>query len=267
MDYKDIIGKLWGDYSRKNPSVNKIHSLLQAEDEQVVNDHIALRTFDLPLINKEKLSKIFLECGYVERGEYFFEEKKLKASHYEHSNDHLAPKIFISELITNEFSPLVRQVAHDIEQAVANRRIGADDIVYAQNLWMPLSFEMYESLRKESEYAAWLYVYGFRANHFTVFINALKKYNSVEKMNQFLIKNGFTLNSSGGVIKGNEKELLKQSSILADEIEVDFMEGKKIIPCCYYEFAQRYVHKNGKLFTGFIAKSADKIFESTNFRK
>lgn len=237
MNYKEVLEKLWVDYSQKNPSVNKIHSLLQAEGEQVVNDHIALRTFDLPFINKEKLSRIFLKCGYVVKGEYFFEEKKLKASHYEHSNDDFAPKIFISELITNEFSPLVRQVAHEIELAVVNQPIGNDDLIYAQNLWSPLSFEIYEALRKESEYAAWLYVYGFRANHFTVFINTLKKYNSIEKLNQFLIKNGFTLNSSGGVIKGNEKELLKQSSILADEIEVDFKEGKNIIPCCYYEFA------------------------------
>jgi hypothetical protein len=47
-------------------------------------------------------------------------------------------------------------------------------------------------------------------------------------------------------------------------IEVDFTEGKKEIPGCYYEFARRYPDQSGKLYSGFIAKSADKIFESTD---
>ena len=47
---------------------------------------------------------------------------------------------------------------------------------------------------------------------------------------------------------------------------VGFAEGSKEVPCCYYEFAERFRMPDGKLFSGFIAKSADKIFESTNSR-
>ncbi|MEJ2595547.1 MAG: DUF1338 domain-containing protein, partial [bacterium] len=36
------------------------------------------------------------------------------------------------------------------------------------------------------------------------------------------------------------------------------------IPSCYYEFARRYPDASGKLYGGFIAKSADKIFEITD---
>jgi hypothetical protein len=46
-----------------------------------------------------------------------------------------------------------------------------------------------------------------------------------------------------------------------------FTEGEFDIPGCYYEFARRYPDADGKLYSGFIAKSADKIFESTNFYK
>ncbi len=74
---------------------------------------------------------------------------------------------------------------------------------------------------------------------------------------------GFTLNSSGGEIKGSPSLLLEQSSILADIMPVEFEEGTKEITTCYYEFAYRYPKANGELFTGFIANSADKIFEST----
>ncbi|MGL4837356.1 MAG: DUF1338 domain-containing protein, partial [Shewanella sp.] len=38
-------------------------------------------------------------------------------------------------------------------------------------------------------------------------------------------------------------------------------------PSCFYEFALRYPKANGELYTGFVAASADKIFESTNVNK
>ena len=75
------------------------------------------------------------------------------------------------------------------------------------------------------------------------------------------------LNDAGGEIQGNPEELLEQSSIKAGIISVKFREGIFEIPGCYYEFARRYPDTDGKLYSGFIAKSADKIFESTNFYK
>jgi hypothetical protein len=132
---------------------------------------------------------------------------------------------------------------------------------------MTPSYEIYNRLREESEYAGWLYVNGFRANHFTVSINSLKKYNTIEKTNQFVKDNGFRMNASGGEIKGTPEELLQQSSTMSENIPLRFQEGIFEIPGCYYEFAIRYPDKDGKLYSGFIAKSADKIFESTDFKK
>ena len=122
-------------------------------------------------------------------------------------------------------------------------------------------------LREASEYAAWVYSYGYRANHFTISINHLKQYDTIEKVNSFVKENGFQLNTSGGEIKGTPEQLLEQSSTLADRVKVNFSEGEFEIPSCYYEFARRYRDADGKLFSGFIAGSADKIFESTDYRK
>ena len=58
--------------------------------------------------------------------------------------------------------------------------------------------------------------------------------------------------------------LLEQSSTMADKVVVSFTDGDAEIPSCFYEFARRYPMENGKLYTGFVAASADKIFESTN---
>ena len=122
-------------------------------------------------------------------------------------------------------------------------------------------------LSEESEYAAWFYVFGFRANHFTVSINALKKYNDIHRVNDLLTKNGFVLNTSGGEIKGTPADLVQQSSTLADSVNVKFIEGSFEVPCCYYEFAQRFPDSEGHLYNGFVAKSADRIFESTDFNR
>ena len=73
------------------------------------------------------------------------------------------------------------------------------------------------------------------------------------------------MNDAGGEIKGTPAELLEQSSIKSEMVPVDFKEGTHEIPGCYYEFARRYPDSDGKIYSGFIAKSADKIFESTNF--
>jgi hypothetical protein len=75
------------------------------------------------------------------------------------------------------------------------------------------------------------------------------------------------MNTSGGEIKGIPQQLLEQSSILADRIPVEFIESTKEITSCYYEFAYRHPMQNGILYSGFIANSADKIFESTDMLK
>ena len=51
---------------------------------------------------------------------------------------------------------------------------------------------------------------------------------------------------------------------MADKVKVQFTELDTEVPSCYYEFAKRYPDTNGKLYQGFVSKSADKIFESTN---
>jgi len=261
-----IFDKLWQDYLQQNPEARSIFDLLTAEGENVQNDHIAFRTFDDPRINVDVLAKPFLEAGYEFAGDYVFEEKKLYAKHYEHKTDTQAPRIFISQLETAKFSEFLQSTVKLLVEQLPEKLITSDDLIYSGNCWGNPDFKTYQRLKEESEYAAWLYVYGFRANHFTVSVNALKKYNTLEKLNAFLKDSGFALNDSGGEIKGSPEQLLEQSSTLAGKLPVRFEEGIHEIPACYYEFARRYPEKDGKLYSGFIAKSADKIFESTDNR-
>ena len=262
-----LLGKLWDIYTSQNPAVQQVHDLFIKEGERVVNDHIAFRTFNDPRIGIDVLAKPFLADGYVEKGQYNFEEKKLFARHYEHETDPEAPRVFISELLTKNFSDFLQQTIKKVISQMPVSQSGSDELIFSGRTWEKPSFEVYNKLKEESEYAAWVYVFGFCANHFTVSVNYLKKNNSIEKVNSLLKTNGFLINDAGGEIKGTPQELLEQSSIKAGIVEIDFVEGAYEIPGCYYEFARRYPDESGKLYSGFIAKSADKIFESTNFYK
>jgi hypothetical protein len=267
MKYKEIFDRLWADYTAQNPSTKKIYDLFIAEGETVLNDHIAFRTFDHPAINVDVLSRVFIEKGYEFKGQYHFEEKKLNAKHFEHRSDPDAPRVFISELLTGQFSPYLQGIVKEWVAKIPLRLLEMGELIYAGNVAGTPSFPVYENLRKESEYAAWLYANGFRANHFTVSVNGLKKLDTIQKVNEFLKSRGFLLNDAGGEIQGTPADLLEQSSTRAGIIKVQFLEGTYEIPGCYYEFARRYKDAEGKLYSGFISKSADKIFESTNFYK
>jgi hypothetical protein len=264
MELNTIFDRLWSDYTGQNPSAIKIYNLLINEGEEVVNDHIAFRTLDFPEINIEVVATPFINKGYIPAGEYRFPEKHLFARHYELPGDKIAPRIFISELILNDCSAFVRDMLNEAFFYTDRQKLKPEEIIFAGQIFDPLSYDTYEQLRKDSEYASWFYAFGFRANHFTVSVNALKKYNDIYKLNELLKANGFILNTAGGEVNGTPGELLQQSSTMADLIAVSFEEGDYKIPACYYEFAQRFPDSNGELYSGFIAASANKIFESTN---
>jgi hypothetical protein len=262
----EVFDILWKDYTLQNPSAQAIHDLFTKENEQVINDHIAFRTFDDARMNIKVLSKKFIKLGYEQKKEYKFEAKHLNAIHLEHPTIENAPRVFISELILSEFSEEFQKIVKRRINSVGNAYYADPDLIHKGSVWGKPSYADYQFLRKESEYAAWLYIHGFRANHFTVSINTLKKYNTIEKVNQFIKDSGYEMNTSGGEIKGTPEKLLQQSSTLSEIIEVQFKEGVYEIPACFYEFAIRYPDANGELFSGFIAANANKIFDSTNFR-
>jgi len=259
VSLENYLDKLWSGYIQLNPEAQKIHSLFQERGETVQNDHIAMRTFDRGPFSNSALLPVFEKFGYKVGGDYSFEQKKLNAVHLEPENP-IHPKIFMSEMRVGEFSPFAQQTIDDIlEEAKA---VPASEIINRSRPWAA-DYKTYQALAEESEYASWLYAYGIQVNHFTVFFNALKTFKNLDELNQWLLSEGFVMNTSGGMIKGTPQDLLEQSSTMAPKIAVDFTEGSFEIPGCYYEFAKRHEDASGKLFQGFVTKSADKIFEST----
>ncbi|QIZ77839.1 DUF1338 domain-containing protein [Ferrimonas lipolytica] len=258
-----LFDAMWQDYIVQCPSADKIHQLLE-HDGEIINDHVAFRTFNLPEVGLDKLAQHFIALGYEAKGEYAFKQKKLFARHFEHPSP-TAPKVFISELLLEQCSDSLQQVAKSLVAQLKVDAVADKDFLYSGQQWQ-VSTATYQALQQESEYAAWLAAFGYRANHFTVNVNQLPQFSHLGDVNTALKQAGFPLNQAGGEIKGSPQVLLEQSSTLADKINVNFVDGVLQIPACFYEFAQRYPMADGNLYSGFVAASADKIFESTDAR-
>lgn len=269
---KDLFAALWHNYIQVTPTAHKIHEILGTTQNSavdglqsdIVNDHIALRTFNIDKVSLDKLAMHFQMLGYVQGGQYNFTQKKLFAKHFEHPDKNV-PKVFISQLLIEEFSPTVQDIIRELVAHIDSQDVYNKNFLYSGRHW-DIESHIYEQLLKESEYAAWMYIWGYGANHFTVNVNELQNFKTLKAVNDALLEEGFKLNEAGGLIKGSPEVLLEQSATLADEVLVDFGDKSMMIPSCFYEFAYRYAKSNGELYSGFVEASANKIFESTDKR-
>ena len=263
MTIDELFSALWADYVAIAPQAERIRALLADRGELVRNDHVALRTFGIAGLGIEALARPFEAVGYVARERYRFDDKKLVARYWQHP-DPVQPKVFISELCVAELSAAAQQLVDRLLAQLPPGFAARDDLPCAGRPWRVRIAE-YDTLVAESEYAGWLAAFGFRANHFTVDVNALATFPDLEALDTFLVEHGFTLNTSGGhIIKGSPAERLEQSATVADKVEVEFADGRRAIPSCYCEMARRYPLPSGELFHGFVPASADRLFESTD---
>lgn len=262
----DLLAALWRDYVASTPQAEAIHHLLSERGEIIVNDHVALRTYGSPGIGLDALARPFEAAGWVRADDHYrFDDKHLVARYWKHPDPAL-PKVFISELVLAELSPAAQQVIAGLVSQLPPGFGERPDLPWAGRPWQ-VTHAQYSALLAESEYAAWVAAFGFRVNHFTVDVNALTTFRDLVGLNAFLVEHGFTLNESGGAIKGTRADCLEQSSTRADSVEVAFSDKRVRIPSCYYEFAKRYALPSGALFQGFVPASADKIFESTDVKR
>ena len=265
MKPADFFASLWDHYTVVTPQAHRIQQLFKEHGENVLNDHVAFRTFNNSPISLEKLEPQLEALGYVAYGAFIFESKHLKARCYKHKTDADSPKVFLSELLVEELPAECQDIIAKLIVQIPSDAVQSPAIFWAGKLWETPTEAEYLTLSEHSEYAAWLSTMGLQANHFTVSINHLQKFATIEDVNALLLKEGYALNQVGGLIKGTPDSFLEQSSTMADKIEYTFSDGKqKTIPSCFYEFARRHTMPNGVLFDSFIEGNADKIFDSTS---
>jgi hypothetical protein len=287
-----VLDGLMARYKANVPDVSAIIDAMIGERiigsaGDIENDHIAFRTLGVRHLGIASLEKVFLHYGYRRRDLYDFPAKKLTAFWYE-PPDPACPRIFISELRVNELTDGAQSVIRSYVSEVRADPVDAIDLddgpavveFLHRPLWRTPTWNDYQRLLSESEYAAWVIYNRYYLNHFTVAIHNLPDgYNTAETFNRFLEAHGFKLNDSGGTVKVSADAKLLQSSTVAALVEAQFSDGRggtetHPISGSYVEFAERKVldafshlpagqirreHRR----EGFEAASADKIFEST----
>lgn len=269
MNPVQFFDNLWQDYISISPQAEVIRKVFEATDGEVINDHVAFRTFAHTPLQLDNLEPLVLAMGYSLQDEYQFKAKKLRARSYIHP-DSSVPKIFISELLTEQLSESAQNILAKYTAEITSKPVD-QSVFWSARHWSAPSFEDYKTLMQETEYGAWLLAIGIRVNHFTVSINHLKSVAELKDTAQIqrvldrVKEAGYAVNTSGGEVKGTPAALLEQGSTMADRQPVEFAGDETYeIPTCFYEFALRYPNADGEVYQGFIEANADKIFESTS---
>lgn len=263
MEPREFFQRLWEQYTAVTPQAQRIHDAVAARNGLIQNDHIAFRTFRFAPLDIPHLEPLLQGMGYQPFDRYYFSQKKLEAFAYRHPDPAL-PKIFLSELLIEQLSEQAQAIILRYLQAKPLSAPGEPAFFWRGTLWPAVTSQDYFTLLQESEYAAWLLVMGYRANHFTISVNHLARTPSLDAVIDTVHELGLQLNESGGLIKGSAAVGLQQASTLADEMQHTFADGvTATVKTCYYEFALRYPLENGELYQGFVEQSADRIFEST----
>lgn len=283
-----VLNGLMRRYAERVPDVTKITSkmveigMISGQDD-IENDHVAFRTMGVPNLGIQSFEKIFLHYGYQKMEYFHFEGKKLNAYWYSPPSPKY-PRIFISELRVWDLSEEVQQIIKSYTNEVTSDPVdslnldnGAEVDEYLHRpLWRTPSWDDYQTLQNESEYAAWVIYNRYYLNHYTISVHNLPDpYNNIFEFNNFLESIEVKLNDSGGKVKISPDKGLLQSSTVAEMIDATFADSSThTISGSYVEFAERKVLpqfeglasseiKREHRRDGFETGNADKIFEST----
>lgn len=261
-----ILRLLHEEYASIAPSYGLMEEYLLNRGEELVVDHMGIRTFALNPVSMDCLETVFTSRGYRLTGEYTFPEKHLRARSFSPPSTDF-PRIFLSEITEEAFTSSSWDILKRCVDTL-DSEITGETLLGAQRNWPPIEGEEYSVLHKESQYAAWVASLGIRVNHVALSVNELGTLDGLEDVNEAIHQLGMSLEVTGKSARALRKSLLAQSSTQADSISHAFAGGDILqISGGYVEFAHRFRDpETGGLFDGFVTPQANAIFESTKPR-
>ena len=294
----ELLNRLWEQYIKRVSYANKYVELVTEKGGNVVNDHIALRTFNTHTGGQPegiRAIKHILNClEYKPAAKYNFSKKRLNAVHFEHPDESL-PKIFVSQLevkllpdwaqniinktvkntpyvLSDNSIELLQRVKEKGELPTEAAKLLVTDLVqYFRRPWDIPQKEDVLKINDVSQYAAWVLLHGNSVNHFTASINHqnVPEWPDLETTCKALEAAGIPMKEH---IEGEKGSILQQSATEAikEGVEVKSEYGIEKITWtyAYYEFAQRGFEEKGskKLFAGFLGEQAAHLFDMTRTR-
>ncbi len=276
-----LFAALWKRYRQRVPYVQAYERLVRSAGAVFANDHVAFRTFasQEPAFGLFRIARIFESLGYSAEGCYAFPDKHLSSIHYRHPDPAL-PKVFLSELRVWELSLASQRI---IDGVLKGSRApiplktltspSAKKLLpeFTRLPWRPPQKKDVLALNEESQFAAWVALFGHEVNHFTCLVNAhqVEGLADIEKTVAALRGAGVPMKAE---IEGAPGSKLRQSSTEAASVRVAVREGKKSSmiswPYAYFEIAERGYQIDPATgqsvrFEGFLGGQAAQLFEMT----
>lgn len=295
---KNIFSQLWENYKTHLVEIDIIQNYFQKHfQEDLVLDHFAIIDLPGPCTGMDTLSYLFSYLGYNARGQGYLAEKQnnFRWLSEEINSGTLAvdapPQIVVADFRREALAPQVLTIidyyanfsqALDIEQLkflhhrtllhdeVAAIELSAFILNYFQSRDWPLpTVKEYELVKSHNELLAWVLVMGRQVNHFAWGMHLSKGFSQLKLFNQFLSSTlNFSLNDKGGLIKGNIKNGIEQSSTQPATKSIKLADGVIDLSDRFIEFVWRFPKKIGEnrlwydFFTGFVADNANRVVES-----
>ena len=255
-----LIDRLWADYRAINPWADHIREWLVADGGRIVHDHVALRTFAHPKFGLERTAQPFEAAGYTPAGRHDFPSKRLVARHYEPPEPGL-PRVFISELQLADCTRGLRDMLGSLARGFEPDAHPPEAFAVGGRLWNPILHEVYDRLREESKYAAWIAAFGFRAHRFAILVNALDGRRTLDGINAWLAEQGLEPLSAAfdpaTLIRGSAERGLERASTRAIPTAVRLGDGVVVLPGCRDAFVYRYPDADGNRFEGFLDEARE----------
>ncbi len=239
-----LLEMLWERYAARVPYARTFVSLAGGAFK---NDHLAFRSLRREGSGIALLAPVFERLGWRRAGNYDFPDARLTAIHLSHPDG--LPRIFVSELRQAELSPRAQELLLALPaDPPPPERIDALASWFCAPGFTPSELALLE-LERESQYAAWLLLFGREVNHFTA---------SVDDVESWAAK----LSAAGvpmkGELEGERGAGLRQTATRAALRTVRTDQGERQWPYAYLEIAER----NGG-FDGFVTAQARQLFEMT----
>lgn len=235
---ESILDRLWSDFSAVNPQALRVRQLLTERGDRVVHEQVSLRTLRHPKLGAEPVARLLGPHGYVACDEGACRDTHVSWRRFE-AGDPALPDVVVSELELEECSRGLRGMVDALVRQVLPDELPDDARVLGGCLWHPVLKDTYESLCRESEHAAWVAAFGFRAHQFTVSVNELASFDSLGALKAFLDEQGFALSDPGCAGNGWPDPESQRLSTEPALCTVRFADGTAEVPGGCYQFAYR----------------------------
>jgi hypothetical protein len=232
-----LLDELWDQYASHVPYARAFVALAEGRFR---NDHVAFRS----LSDRGGIAPIaafFERHGWERRASYDFPDAHLDAIYLGKAGE---PRVFVSQLRAEDLSPRARRI---LEQLPAAGPVSGVESFRSPGIRVRED-ELLE-LERESQYAAWLLLFGREVNHFTASVD------DVERWQQRMKAAGIPMKDE---IEGEPAAGLRQTATRAAPRRIALIEREREWPYAYLEIAER----NGG-FDGFVAAQARQLFEMT----